>query len=74
MNYAPTKFEIAMSNSVEDTSFDLDLGHTKYPPVPSTSCDLCIYKVAMTNSLGEDTITRNVRDGQADNGPTLVQK
>ena len=42
----------------------------KHRPVPSTSCDLLIYastkiKVATSNGLGNDTITRNVTGGQA---------
>ena len=31
------------------------------------------FGVAMSNGLGGDIFTRNVTDGQMDNGPTLVQ-
>ena len=48
--------------------------HMKQCPVPSTSCDLCTYKVwATSNGLGEDTITRNVTDRWTDDWPTLVR-
>ena len=39
-------------------------GHTKYQPVPSTSCDLRIYKVQ--GCYREDSISRNVTDRQTD--------
>ena len=70
----------------ENTLFDLDLGvkvtrnviqyplhHVIYAPTK--------FEVAMSNGLGEDTITRNMTDGRTDgrtegrtdDGPTLVR-
>ena len=52
VNYSDTKFEVATSNNVGGYIYkkihylivDLDLGHTKCCPVPSTSWDLFSYK------------------------------
>ena len=54
VTYAPAKFGVAhpvvkeKMHLQENTLFDLDLGgqgHRKCCPVPSTSCDLCTYRV-----------------------------
>ena len=54
MTFAPAKFEVAMSNSLGEDAFTRKYiiwpwpsgqGHTKCCPVPSTSCDLCTYRV-----------------------------
>ena len=54
MTFAPAKFEIATSNSLGEDAFTRKYiiwpwpwgqGHTKCCPVPSTSCDLCTYRV-----------------------------
>ena len=57
VTYAPAKFEVATSNSLggdavtnENTLFYIDpdlggQGHMNCCPVPSTSCELCTYKV-----------------------------
>ena len=54
MTFAPAKFEVAMSNSLGEDAFTIKYiiwpwpsgqGHTKCGPVPSTSCDLCTYRV-----------------------------
>ena len=54
MTFAPAKFEIATSNSLGEDAFTWKniiwpwpsrQGHTKCCPVPSTSCDLCSYRV-----------------------------
>ena len=54
VTYAPVKFDFAHPmvkekiHLQENTLFDLDLGgqgHRKCCPVPSTSCDLCTYRV-----------------------------
>ena len=51
---APAKFEVATSNSLGEDAFTRKYiiwpwpsgqGHTKCCPVPSTSCDLCTYRV-----------------------------
>ena len=51
---AQAKLEVALSKSLWGDAFTRKhiiwpwpwgQGHTKYHPVPSTSCDLCIYKV-----------------------------
>ena len=79
------QFEAAVPNGLGDAftrkyigSLTLTLGHTKCCRVPSTSCDLfrCNVKVATSNGLGGNTLTRNVTgarmDGQTD-GPTSVR-
>ena len=54
--YAHTEFEVTTSKGlgggrtsiIQYLTFDLDLGgqgHTKFCPIPFTSCDLCSYKV-----------------------------
>ena len=56
VNYAPAKFEVAMSNSLGKYAFrrknryiiwpwPWGQGHTTCCPVPSTSCDLCTCQV-----------------------------
>ena len=54
MTFAPAKFETAISNSLGEDAFTRKYiiwswpsgkGHTKCCPVPSTSCDLCTYRV-----------------------------
>ena len=54
MTFAPAKFEVATSNSLGEDAFRrkyINLpwpsgqGHTKCCPVPSTTCDLCTYRV-----------------------------
>ena len=54
MTFAPAKFEVATSNSYREDAFTRKYiiwpwpsgqGHTKCCPVPSTSCDLCTYRV-----------------------------
>ena len=54
MTFAPAKFEVATSNSLGEDAFTRKYiiwpwpsgqGHTKCCPVPSTSCDLCTYRV-----------------------------
>ena len=54
MTFAPAKFEVATSNSFGEDAFTrkyiiwpwpIGQGHTKCCPVPSTSCDLCTYRV-----------------------------
>ena len=54
MTFAPAKFEVATSNSLGEDAFTIKYiiwpwpsgqGHTKCCPVPSTSCDLCTYRV-----------------------------
>ena len=52
VTYAPTEFEVTTSKALggeaftRNSIFDLDLeGHTKYCPVPSTSCDPSSLKV-----------------------------
>ena len=54
MTFAPAKFEGATSNSLGEDAFTRKYiiwpwpsgqGHTKCCPVPSTSCDLCTYRV-----------------------------
>ena len=54
MTFAPAKFEVATSNSLGEDAFTRKYiiwpwpsgqGHTKSCPVPSTSCDLCTYRV-----------------------------
>ena len=54
VTYAQAKFEVATSKSLWGDAFTKKYiiwpwpwgqGHTKCHPVPSTSCDLCIYKV-----------------------------
>ena len=67
-------------------TFDLDLGVKVTRNVTQYPLHHVIYastkfEVAMSNGLGEDTITRNVTDGQTDartdgqtdDGPTLVR-
>ena len=79
VTYAITNFEVATSNGLEgDTftqkyiytnlTFDLDFGvnwhgQGKHCPVPSTSCDLCSYKIC---KLLGDPFTRNVMHGGID--------
>ena len=54
MTFAPAKFEVATSNSLGEDAFTRKYiiwpwpsrqGQTKCCPVPSTSCDLCTYRV-----------------------------
>ena len=54
MTFAPAKFEGATSNSLGEDAFTRKYiiwpwpsgqGHTKCCPVPSSSCDLCTYRV-----------------------------
>ena len=54
MTFAPAKFEVATSNSFGEDAFTRKYiiwpwpsgqCHTKCCPVPSTSCDLCTYRV-----------------------------
>ena len=54
MTFEAAKFEVAMSNSLGEDAFKRKYiiwpwpsgqGHTKCCPVPSTSCDLYIYRV-----------------------------
>ena len=53
MTFASAKFEVTTSNSLEDAftrkyiiwPWPSGQGHTKCCPVPSASCDLCIYRV-----------------------------
>ena len=54
MTFAPAKFEFAMSNSLGEDAFPRKYiiwpwpsgqGHTKCCLVPSSSCDLCTYRV-----------------------------
>ena len=54
VTYAPAKFDVAhpmvkeKMHLQENTLFDLDLGgqgHRECCPKPSTSCDLCTYRV-----------------------------
>ena len=54
MTFAPAKFEVATSNSLGEDAFTRKYniwpwpsgqGHTKCCPVPSTSFDLCTYRV-----------------------------
>ena len=63
-------------------TFDLDLGVKVTRNVTQYPLHHVIYastkfEVATSNGLGEDTITRNVTDGQThgrkDDGPTLVR-
>ena len=62
----------------EKTLFDLDLGVkvtrnlTQYP-LHHVIYASTKFEVATSNGLGEDSITRNVTDGQTDDGPTLVR-
>ena len=53
MTFAPAKFEVATSNSLEEDAstrkyiiwpWPSSQGHTKCCSVPSTSCDLCTYR------------------------------
>ena len=97
VTYAQKKFEVATSKSLwgdalqENTLFDLwpwpwGQGHMKCHPVPSTSCDLCTYKVwscyvqrfrRRYNYKKRDGRTDRRTDGQThgrtDDGPTLVR-
>ena len=69
MTYAPAKFEVATSNSLEKmhlkerTSYKLDLGikvtqnAAQYPPHHVTFAP-AKFEVALSNGLGEDAITR----------------
>ena len=59
VTYAPAKFAVATSKGLGEDAFTrkyivwsltLGQGHMKRFPVPSTSCDLCIYKVSTSNS------------------------
>ena len=53
VTYAPPKFEVAKVNGLGDAftrnysicPVTMTLGHMKCCPAPSTSCDLCTYKV-----------------------------
>ena len=51
VTYAPTELEVTTSKALggeaftRNSIFDLDLGHTKCCPVPSTSCEPSSYKV-----------------------------
>ena len=47
VTYAPAKFDIATSHGWGEDAFTRKYikGHTKCCPVPSTSCDLCTYRV-----------------------------
>ena len=84
VTYSSTKFEVATSNRLGGEKFTRKYiiwpwgqGHTKFCPVPSTSCDLYSHKVATSYPLGGETFTRNVTDAhphrQTEDGPTLVR-
>ena len=59
-------------------TLDLDLGVkvtqnvTQYP-LHHVIYESIKFEVATSNGLREDSITRNVTDGQTDDGPTLVR-
>ena len=62
----------------ENSVFDLDLGvkvtqNVVRYPLYHVTYSATKFKVATSNGLGEDTFTRNLRDGQRDDGPTLVR-
>ena len=60
----------------ENTLFDLGVKVTRNVtqyPLHHVIYASTKFEVAMSNCLGEDTITRNVTDGQTDDGPTLVR-
>ena len=95
VTYAQTKFEVAASKSLWGDAFTRKCiiwpwpwgqGHTKSHPVPSTSCDLCTYKVwscyvqpfrrrynYKKRDGQTDRRTDRRTDGGTDDGPTLVR-
>ena len=90
VTYAQAKFEVAPSKSLWGDAFTRKYiiwpwpwpwgqGHTKCHPVPSTSCDLCTYKVwSCYVQPFRRRYNYKKRDGRTDgrttdDGPTLVR-
>ena len=97
VTYAQAKFEVATSKSLWGDAFTRkyiiwpwpwpwDQAHTKCHPVPSTSCDLCTYKVSSCyvqrfrrrynykkRDGRTDRQTDRRTDARTDDGPTLVR-
>ena len=71
MTFAPAKFEVATSNSLGEDAFTRKniiwpwpgQGHTKWCPVPSTSCDLCTYRVwsYYVKSFGRGSVYKKIQ-------------
>ena len=81
VTYAQAKFEVANSKSLWGDAFTRKYiiwpwgqGQTKCHPVPSTSCDLCTYKVSSCYvQLQETWRTDRQTDRRTDDGPTLIR-